>query len=229
MYVAASPEILFVFHRYRGESMNVVNKILRERINKVNRKQLMNEDFSLFASNCNGGFILHDLGLKFRSPTVNLWVPPSDFVELLKKLEWYMKEPVIFSDELEAQTGYPVGVLAGRVKVFFQHYKTRDEARKKWIQWSERINYDNIFVLFTDRDGCTYENLKEFDLLPYQNKVVFTHKPYPDIKSAYYIRGFEKLDSVGMCFEYKNKFTGRKYYDQFPYVQWFNGEDITKR
>ena len=75
--------------------------------------------------------------------------------------------------------------------------------------------------MFTDRDGCTKEHLERFDKLTYKNKVVFTHKPYSEIKSAFYIEGFEKNGEVGALYEYSG-WTGKKYYDKFDYVSWFN-------
>ena len=86
------------------------------------------------------------------------------------------------------------------------------------------MDKNNLFVVFTDRDGCTYEDLKEFDNLSIKNKIVFTHKPYEKIKSAFYIKGFENRDSVGMCFNYMNNKKWIKYYNQFDFVSWFNGE-----
>ena len=38
------------------------------------------------------------------------------------------------------------------------------------------------FILFTDRDGCTEQDIVEFDNLPYKNKVIFVNKPHPNIK-----------------------------------------------
>ena len=96
------------------------------------------------------------------------------------------------------------------------------EALEKWISRKSRMNYDNLFVLFTDRDGCTYEDLIAFDNLPIKNKIVFTNKEYPDIKSSFYIKGFENQSEVGQCFEYMPHKLGYKYYDQFDYVGWFN-------
>ncbi|PRI53509.1 hypothetical protein BVZ80_01249B, partial [Haemophilus influenzae] len=40
-------------------------------------------------------------------------------------------------------------------------------------------------------------------------------------KSAYYIKGFEKQNQVGDIFEFSG-WNGKKYYDQFDYVKWFN-------
>lgn len=54
------------------------------------RKRLVNKDICLIASNCNGAMILHDLGLQFKSPFVNLWLRPKDFIKLLSSLREYM-------------------------------------------------------------------------------------------------------------------------------------------
>lgn len=110
------------------------------------------------------------------------------------------------------------------MKIYFQHYETESEAQKKWEQRKTRISYDNLFILFTDRDGCTYEDLIRFDSLKYKNKAVFVHKKYPEIRSAVYIPGFENETSVGMCMNFKNKFTARRYLDAFDYVSWFNNK-----
>lgn len=192
---------------------------LRNVYNKNNRKKLNNKDFSVIASNCNGAFILHDLGLRFNSPFVNLWMKPDDFIKFLSKIEYYLSCDMSFVSE--EGIDYPVGVL-GDVRIYFQHYKTEKEAKEKWTTRSKRINFDNLFIMFTDRDGCTYENLRDFDKLPYKNKVVFTNKPYKEFKSAFYLKGFEKEKSVGMCYKYKSRFSIKKHYDDFNYVEWFN-------
>ena len=70
-------------------SGTVVNKFLRERINFKNRQRLKNKEVSLIANNCNGGFMCHDLHMQFRSPFVNLWLKPKDFLKYLKNIEHY--------------------------------------------------------------------------------------------------------------------------------------------
>lgn len=203
--------------------MNMINKLSRKHINSKNRKKLKNKNFSLISSNCNGSFILHDLGLKFLSPTINLWMEPKDYIKFLQNLNYYINLELSFSDTDEEKIGYPVGIL-GDIKIYFQHYETRKEAKNKWLDICKRINYENLYIMFTDRDGCTYDDIKEFDNLPYRNKVIFVNKQYPEIKSSFYIKGFENMSSVGICSLFENKFSGKRYYDQFPYVKWFNGE-----
>ena len=76
--------------------------------------------------------------------------------------------------------------------------------------------------MFNDCAGCTDEDLKEFDELPYKNKIAFVHKEKPEIASTYYIKGFENEESVGILSRYLNNHTGKRYYDDFDYVKWFN-------
>ena len=104
------------------------------------------------------------------------------------------------------------------------HYRNAQEAKEKWETRLKRINLDNLFIIMTDKDspqGVSYEELEAFDRLPFKNKVVFTHKPYPQLASAVYIPGFEQEDQVGDLFAFSG-WNGKKYYDQFDYVTWFN-------
>lgn len=197
----------------------LINIACRKLIDFCNRARLKNRDFSLFSSNCNGACMCHDLGLAFRSPFVNLWMTAPDFVKLMGAPQDYLAESLDFLEETEYP--YPVARLKD-VRLYFEHYKTRDEAQQAWNRRKNRIQWDKLFVLMTDRDGCTEEVLRAFDALPYRNKVVFTHVPRPDIASAVYIPGFEKDEQVGVCSEFKNSWSGKKWYDHFDYVTWFN-------
>ena len=195
------------------------NLKLRELINLENRKKLTNTNFSLIASNCNGAFILHDLGLRFNSPTVNLFLYPKHFIKYVKYLKYYSNIELEFIKKEGIE--YPLGKLDD-IEIYFMHYKSEKEAREKWIERTSRINYDNIFIMMTDRDECTELDLQEFDYLEYNNKVVFTHKPHNEIESSFYIKGFESEEQIGHIFEFKSENTGEKFYDEFDYVSWFN-------
>ena len=199
--------------------MSYRNFFFRKIIIRKNRSRLKNTDFTLFANNCNGGCICHDLGLQFRSPFINLYLDASDYMKFLENPKGYLEEPLEFISESERN--YPVALL-GDLKLHFVHYSSPQEAEDAWNRRKARINWDNLFVLMSDQDGCTYEMLRKFDQLPYKNKAVFTHIPYPDISSAVYIPGFEEKDSVGNCDAFVSIGSGKKYFDAFDYVKWFN-------
>ena len=60
---------------------------------------------------------------------------------------------------------YPQGRLDD-VLIHFLHYKTFDEAKICWEKRKKRICYDNIFVIMTDQQNCTLEDMSEFDTVP---------------------------------------------------------------
>lgn len=189
------------------------------------RKRIKNKDISIISSNCNGAFISHDLGLQFNSPFVNLWIKPQDYLKLLLDFDTYIQSDI--KEISEEGICYPIGQLHD-ITIYFQHYSSFEEARKKWIERKKRINKKNMYILFTDRDGCLYQDLLKFDQLTYKNKVVFTNREYHEISSSFYIKGFENEKSVGICSEFIPNKNWLRYYDQFDYVEWFNNGKIKR-
>ncbi|MCK3658778.1 exopolysaccharide biosynthesis protein [Pasteurellaceae bacterium Pebbles2] len=196
---------------------NLINKPFRKIINRQNQVRLKNHEFSVISSNCVGALMLHDLNVRFNSPFVNLYLEPTDFIRYLENIEYYQSLNLEF---IHSDKSYPVAML-GDVKIHFVHYHSQDEARAKWVERSSRLKLDKLFIVMTDRDGCTEADLRAFDQLPFKHKVVFTHQPQPEIASAVYIQGFEQQNEVGDLFDYEG-FFGKKFYDQFDYVGWFN-------
>ncbi|MDO4626388.1 MAG: DUF1919 domain-containing protein [Pasteurellaceae bacterium] len=195
-----------------------INLSLRKGINQRNRQRLHNQTPTIIASNCNGAFIAHDLGLQFRSPFVNLYLSSQDFIQYLQHIDDYRNAPLHFI--ANPNGAYPLAKL-NDLTIHFMHYHSEQEAQQKWQQRSQRMDLNNCFLMMTDRDGCTEQDLIAFDQLPYPHKVVFTHKSYPHIQSSYYLADFANQTQVGDLFEFSG-WNGKKYYDQFDYVNWFN-------
>lgn len=185
---------------------------------KRKRQKLENRDFTIIASNCNGTFMYYDMDLPYLSPTINLSIGMDDFVKMVENLKWYMEQGIVLSSGPEA---YPIGML-GDVRIQFVHYETFEEGVRQWNERKKRINWNNLFIIGTQKDGCTYETLKKFDQLPYKNKVIFTKKEYPEFQSAHYMKGFEEEDELGVLTNYKRQFRLRRYLDDFDYVSFLN-------
>lgn len=203
----------------------MLSNIIRKLYLVIIRLRLRNRKFSIISSNCNGGVLCSDLGIPFNSPFVNLFIRASDFVKLCKNLKYYLDKDLSFvkeNDDIYGFVEYPTAYLDD-IKIYFMHYTNEKEALDCWERRKKRINFDNLFFLFTDRSGCTYSDLENFDKLPYKNKVVFTHLPHPELKSVYYIRGYEKEDKVGILSEFENKkFIKKRKYECFDFVGWLN-------
>ena len=182
------------------------------------RRKLKNFSPSIIASNCNGGIILHDLGLQFNTPTINLYFDSGDFLKFLSDLSGYLEKELA---EVECEFDYPAGRL-GDITIYFMHYPSFAEAKTKWDERKKRINMNNLFIMMTDRNDCTYEQMREFDKLPYKNKVIFTHQPHQEIVSSVYVKGFENDGEVGILSDWKPGFWKRRYIDDYDYVTFLN-------
>lgn len=206
--------------------MNILQRVEWKIYKEIKRFRLKNRRPTIISSNCNGEFWYYDLKLPFLSPTINLSFDMNDYIKMLENLHWYMEQSIepYEDDRFE----FPTGKLAD-IEIRFNHYKTFEEAVNKWEERKKRINWDNLFIIGIDGDNCTYETIQRFDNLPYKNKVIFTHIPYPQFKSAYYIAGFENKDGVGVLLYFKKQILIRRYLDDFDYVSFLNGEGIKRR
>lgn len=220
------------YHNTRDWIDYFVRSLLRRGQNKENRRRLTNKDFSVFSSNCVGAFILHELGQRFNSPTVNLYFEPADYIRFLKNLDHYLSCTIEEDSYESAKMGYPVG-YCDDIKLHLVHYKSIEEANEKWKQRSERVNKDNLFVIMTERDGCTSEIRREFDALPYKNKAFLSYRDNADISCNVKIPGTEERTQDGfqtrdLC-SYQDGFTGLRLFDRWDYVEFFNGEGGNNR
>lgn len=94
------------------------------------RKRLYNKNFTIFSTNCIGGVIYHNLGLKFLSPTINLWISPEDYIKLLKDPQKYLLNSDMHEIKMK-NIDYPVGRL-NDITIYGQHYINFDELKYKW-------------------------------------------------------------------------------------------------
>lgn len=163
--------------------------------------------------------ILHELGERFNSPTVNLFFGAEDYIKFLEKLDHYLGQTLV---EAQSDKDYPVAKLDD-ITIYFMHYPSFDEAKRIWEKRTERINRDNLYVILVQQNGCTEELLKKFDELPYKHKLALTARSMPEIKCSYYISGSEQSngDVMDLC-KYKGKFTGRRWIDDYDYVGFLN-------
>ena len=132
------------------------------------------------------------MGMRFDSPTVGLFFKGPDFVKLASDLPGYMAmEP-----EMRWEEEYPVGKL-GDIEIHFMHYDTCAKALQAWRRRRERIRWDHILVLCSDRDGFTAEDFAKWASIPYP-KVLFTgndaYRGHPD---SLYFKEYRRAGMAG--------------------------------
>ncbi len=187
------------------------------------RRRYTNSEVSIISMNCTGGILYHDLGLKFLSPTVNLFMRAEDFIKFCENMEHYLAvdefEEVTDLDIVQGRK-YPIARLHD-ILLYLVHYKSVAEAEAKWNERKQRINRNKIVIIDNDREGMNPKLMDRFERLPYK-KVMFTHCPYPEhSKAIHYLPGYENEDCVGIVTD-GNGWTGLRPIDRFDWIQFLN-------
>ena len=183
------------------------------------RKRLNKPGFTVICSNCTGAVMMHDLGLEFNTPFVNLAVEMNDFVKMVRNLPYYMS--LEMEQVKDSSKEYPVGML-GDIRIELIHYPDFNKAKEDWDRRKKRINWDDLVIIGSQKDGATEKTLKEFDALPYPNKMILTVREYPEIRSAVYVPQFVKDGQLIILTNWKKRFLHRRFLDDFDYVTWLN-------
>lgn len=188
------------------------------------RRELRNTDFSLLTPNCMGGILLHDLGLRFLSPTVNLMMRQNEFLQFVLHLDEYLAGKFTFfnSPGDTCPCAYLQSDGVDPITVTFTHYKTAEEAETKWRERAKRIKRDNLFIFLEERDGICYEDLKKLGTIPAKGILAFTCNPYPDLPYCVYLEKYHHAGEVGNILQKTLLDDSREYEHYFDFVKWFN-------
>lgn len=110
--------------------------------------------FAIFASDCTGGMLCHDMHKEFNSPTVNMFFSASDYIKFLKDPAAYMDLPM---QEIQQQEfAYPLARL-GDLTLHLVHYDSVAQAQKKWNIRKERLKKSGGgYVLYYERPKRLY-------------------------------------------------------------------------
>jgi uncharacterized protein (DUF1919 family) len=205
------------------QSMISNNPLARAR-RKHMRNSLRNTEFTLLAPNCMAGILLHDLGLRFLTPTVNLMMTQKDFLSFVLNMDDYLKAEFSFFSHPEFSCPcarlQPKGLPA--VTVHFTHYKTAQEAEEKWRERAARIRRDNLFVFLEERDGIDRVDLEKLKGLQVRGVMAFTCNDYPDLPYCVYLEKYHAAGAVGNILEKRLSDDSREYEHFFDFVKWFN-------
>lgn len=130
---------------------------------------------TIFAPNCWGGVTYNKLCLRFDSPFINMFVRPDDYIKFLANPKHYLGCELQFREmqwENILKRDFPVAECDD-ILLNFNHYVSFDDANDAWKRRKERINWNNLFVMFYDED---MERVMRFCEMPYEKKVCFV--PY---------------------------------------------------
>ena len=216
--------------------MNIKKKILellRSHVVLSFRKRNHNTDFTLISQNCVGGVIYSDLGLEFRSPTINMFIEDENFVKLCENLEYYMRleaEPFCeqFVDPIDKNIVYPK-IRVGDIELCCLHYKSCKEAIDAWERRRKRVNLSNVYVIANSWNLHENEELiKRISNLKYKT-VIFTYHSFKndkciDLNEHYWTE--DKRNIVRPNLTDRMPLSVYKYFEKkFDFVKWLNSDN----
>lgn len=190
------------------------------------RKRIENKDFTIISNNCWGGGVYETLALAYKTPTVGLFFFSECYIKFLQNLKENLEKELRFinvskyekGNQLRTTSCYPIGMIGDDIEIHFLHYKSEEEALEKWNRRKIRVDFDNLFVSFTDNEAYTIEQLMIFDNLPFR-KVFFSSKKITGIKSLVWLKMFQNKSHIGDIYTYP-----RFYWKYFDVVKWLNSK-----
>ena len=221
--------------------MTLINRLGNFLAINLRKSKLKNHSFSLISNNCIGGFMMHGVKEQFRSPTVNLVIQEDQFCTFCKHLKEYsecpLEERILEKQPCYKGTPYPVGILRGEefgipdITILFMHYHSFAQAKQTWEKRFQRVNYDDIFIVFNRDMEAKEETLDEFQTIPYEHKVFITHHKDPERwKNTFSLSCFDSNYHTGDL--YNRHWIGPVAFfnfDEFDYVSWLNSGEIKQR
>lgn len=205
-------------------------KKLRDNYLRFRRKKYFNSihsflgnNTSIICSNCFGGRVIQDIGMKYNTPTVGLFIPYPDYIDFCKQLDHYLKYADLtfksasryaYLNDLRSNWAfeYPIGCLDNKIEIHFLHYHSPEDAATKWQRRAKRINWDKLMVIGMDQNGCTVDDVIAFDNLQIKNKIFFSSRQIEG-DSIMYLKEFHDKGKVGD--PYKKGHIFYKYFDRY--------------
>ena len=214
----------------RKKLRNAILKISTPFYNRRYRKSNKQNDVTFISQNCIGGVLYNMLGMRFASPTVNMFIEDESFVKLAENPKHYFSidaEPYEerHIDEYDKDLCYPI-IKVDDILLCCQHYTNCDEAVKAWNNRRTRINYDKIFVI-----SCSWNLHERPELVERINNltypaVIFTTEDFGLSNCVRLVGDKWVKDAGGVVKPALTGFDGisgkRHFCNEFDFVKWIN-------
>ena len=157
-------------------------------------------------------------------PTINLFIKGEEYLRFVSDFEQYIQLPLI-DVSCQFNVDYPVGQLSDNnlapVHLYFQHYKSFQEAKKKWDTRCTRINYTNLYFVWEFYDTL-YDTklLEQFDKLE-RNTISITHRKLENIKKQFTVTCYNNDAPIAKILQ-PNGLSGKLFLNEWDYVTFLN-------
>lgn len=190
------------------------------------KRNLINHTPSIICNNCFGGVVYHNLGLRFNSPTIDLFMSTKDFLSFTQNLKGYLSAELV--EVNDTSVNYPVGQLTYKEKtitILFMHYKNFKCAQEKWNTRKKRVDFSNIYIIYSSKNTSDDEAIA-LEKLKYKHKLFIMNKNPANsnnvvIPDVFKDEGFLSGDIL----KYKSPFSLQRYMDDIDYINFLNSKN----
>lgn len=205
--------MLAIFRKIKRETIRLKfrNLVWLPATRKWRRRGLKVDDFTIISNNCWGGTVYESYGMRKDSPTIGMFIMPSDYVKFCANLESYLAMPLEFIEPSQSKWlpvlgakdnwgTYLIGRL-GDIELHMLHHHDEATARRKWESRVARMSRDRIIFKLNDQNGATEADLAAFDALSLEHKLVFSAKEHPGIGCAHRIHCPKNCEFIPASYE----------------------------
>lgn len=130
------------------------------------------EAVSILSNNCVAGRMLHDLGLRLDTPTVNLWMSFPDYLAFAEALPTSLNGVLKPVQGLDEKTPVADWMFSGGTsRLHFIHSPDFATAKQDWERRIVRVDLNRLFLVAADNTDATHEELSRFLRLPFPKKM----------------------------------------------------------
>lgn len=210
--------------RYYSHIMGISSRLMhpfRSYYHKNKAKRFNGEVPSIICNNCLGGVMLHDLGLPFNTPTINLFFRThEEFIYFVQNIE---EMQTITMHEIDSsEFNVPVGEIEHKghsIRIVFQHYKDFQSGYDKWKQRMKRMDLSKIVVLLESPD-VSPETIEAFSQIKYKKAII--SRPIQNTPLFYVPLDIYNNWHSGKVLEYKSLFSIKRWVDDWDYISFLN-------
>lgn len=139
--------------------------------------KIKKSNISIISDYCFAGFLYHKFGMRFTSPTINMFIDNDCYFQFISNLDYYMKKPMVEVKNPVDETYKGIYAFQrGRIEdieFMFNHDETFSNAAARWQRGVKRFNWDNYIVTMTIRSD---KMAQKFNDLPIKHKIGFYWK-----------------------------------------------------
>lgn len=183
-------------------------RIIRDRRNRFNLPPM-----SVISSDCSGGVLCHDYGLPLDSPTVNLIIEDDNFISFCRNLPKYLQEELI-DGGFDKNNGYPIA-YCGDIIIKGIHYHTFNDLLLTWNRRRQRVHYDNLVYIMTERQIINPDSFDSFMRLDGKKLFLSSESFAAEHDRAVGLKEFDRMFMF-------DGYSGHRYMDkEFNFAKWY--------